>query len=242
MINQNINYDTLEISRYFKENRINWDQFYDSEKHVLEYISPKNDTEVLDIGCGCGGLGLALNQRFGIWNYTGIEINNQAAKEASRLYPNSKIINGDFLKLLNPTQHKFSLVTSLSCIDWNIEFKSMLDKAWLHVSGGGTLIISLRLTKEKGINDISKSFQFINYSGKKEGTIAPYIVLNHDELINKISSFNHLNSLYGFGYKGKPSPTAVTPYHEIFFGVYALTKNTKKFAKNKPTINLNYDL
>ena len=241
-MNRNIRYETPAIANYFQSNRIRWDQFYDSEKHIFEYISPNKDATTLDIGCGCGGLGLALNERFKIKNYTGIEINPQAAKEAKKNHPNSNIVEGDFLKPNSISNQKFKLVISLSCIDWNVEFHPMLNKAWSLVEPGGNMIISLRLTKDKGINDISSSFQYINYSGRKEGDIAPYIVLNHDDLIHDLRNFTNAKRIYGYGYQGSPSKTAETPYKKILFAVYAINKSLNDFEINNQILELNYKL
>ena len=54
---------------------------------------------VLDIGCACGGLGIVLKEKFNIDNYTGIEINHQAANYAKQINPDFQIIEGDFLEV-----------------------------------------------------------------------------------------------------------------------------------------------
>ena len=53
------------------------------------------DSKVLDLGCACGGLGLALKEKFQIKDYTGIEINYQAWKTAKILNPEGNFINID---------------------------------------------------------------------------------------------------------------------------------------------------
>ena len=60
----------------------------------------------------------------------------------------------------------------------------MFEKAWSLLKDKGTFVISLRLTAAKGINDINKSFQYINYEGKLSGEKAPYVVLNHKKWLN----------------------------------------------------------
>ena len=75
---KNILYTTEKISSYFSENRIRWEEFYPSERNLFESINISSSDEVLDIGCGCGGLGLALSEKFGISSYTGIDINSSA--------------------------------------------------------------------------------------------------------------------------------------------------------------------
>ena len=47
-------------------------------------VQTSGATSVLDVGCGCGGLGLALAERFGVSRYTGVEINAAAVAESAR--------------------------------------------------------------------------------------------------------------------------------------------------------------
>jgi len=72
---KNIVYKSSSLVEYFASNRIKWEQFYESERKLLGALQLNSDQQVLDIGCGCGGLGLALKEKFGINNYTGVEIN-----------------------------------------------------------------------------------------------------------------------------------------------------------------------
>jgi tRNA1(Val) A37 N6-methylase TrmN6 len=53
----------------------------------------------LDIGCGCGGLGLALREKFQVTEYTGVEINSLAARAGRELNPKAHILSGDFLEI-----------------------------------------------------------------------------------------------------------------------------------------------
>jgi hypothetical protein len=67
----NIDYKTGWLSEYFSAHRIQWDQFYPSEHTVIEALAPGVESDILDVGCGCGGLGLALRERFGVTRYEG---------------------------------------------------------------------------------------------------------------------------------------------------------------------------
>ena len=183
---------------------------------------------MLDIGCGCGGLGLALQEHFGGCNYTGIEINDQAAGYATSLNPKAKIYSNDFLAIdeseLRP--ESFDFVFSLSCIDWQLNLNVMLKKAWSMVKPGGYLVASFRLTQELSINDVKRSYQFINFEGKLEGEIAPYVVLNVKELMGMIRRLGAAY-VYAYGYYGAPNATVVTPFKEVCFGVFAIQKPNK---------------
>lgn len=223
---ENLVYGTAEIEHYFSQNRTRWAQFYESERRVIDKVWPNGDPAILDIGCGCGGLGLALKERFGASRYVGIEINEKAATTARRLNPAAKIITGDFLHLIGDvvTRESYDVVFSLSCIDWNMTFQTMLEMAWSAVKPGGIFLASFRLTAEVGIDDISTSFQYINYQGKREGEIAPYVVMNANALMRNFLTLDGLQRIFGYGYFGAPSITAVTPYSQLCFAVMALHK------------------
>jgi SAM-dependent methyltransferase len=138
----NIAYRTDELARYFSRNRIRWEQFYESERAILGRLGLKAGHSVLDIGCGCGGLGMALQDKFGVTDYTGVEINGAAAAAGRVLNPGARILEGDVLEVSGADLRGsvFDLVVSLSCVDWNVCFHDMLAAAWRHVRPGGFLV------------------------------------------------------------------------------------------------------
>ena len=219
---KNIKYTSKEIENFYKTNRINWDDFYHSEKFIFEKLNLNSNSKVLDIGCGCGGLGNALNEKFGVEHYTGIDINEQSIQTAEALFPNFQFVCADIL-MHDFGNHAFDFVFSLSCIDWNVEFHSMLSAAFKHIKPGGYFISSFRLTDKPSVKSLQGSYQFINFDGKLEGEKAPYIVLNVDELILEILTFNP-SQISAFGYWGKPSKSAVTPFEKVCFAVFCIQK------------------
>jgi SAM-dependent methyltransferase len=222
---RNINYRTDELVRYFAHNRIAWEQFYESERVIIGQLNLDRDRSVLDIGCGCGGLGLTLRERFGVRNYTGVEINPQAAAVGRSLNPEARILSGDILEVGagELSGSEFDVVFSLSCVDWNVCFDEMLAAAWSFVVPGGHLVATFRLTDGPGCNDLGRSYQYINYDGIREGERAPYVVLNAHELLRRLSDF-HPSEIRGFGYWGTPSKTAVTPYNRLCFSAFSIRK------------------
>lgn len=221
----NIAYQTDQLARYFTQNRVTWQQFYESERVVIDRLDLGSSHNVLDIGCGCGGLGLALRDQFGVENYTGVEINSLAADAGRIMNPGGSILCGDILDLSqNVLREKyFDVVFSLSCVDWNVRFSDMLAVAWGQVLPGGHLVATFRLTASEGCNDMKRSYQYINYDGVREGECAPYVVLNAKTLIQQLSSFNP-SKINAFGYWGGPSATAVTPYEKLCFAACSIQK------------------
>jgi SAM-dependent methyltransferase len=224
-MSRNISYRTDELVRYFAQNRIAWEHFYESERVIIEQLNLDGDRAVLDIGCGCGGLGLTLRDRFGVRKYTGIEINPQAAEAGRALNPDARILCADILEVGAGELRGsgFDAVFSLGCVDWNVCFDEMLAAAWSFVAPGGYLVATFRLTDGPGCNDLGRSYQYINYGGIHEGERAAYVVVNAQELLQRLSEF-HPSEIRGFGYWGSPSKTAVTPYDRLCFSAFSIRK------------------
>lgn len=222
---KNIVYQTDRIARYFTRNRVAWQQFYESERVIIEQLALDHHHRILDIGCGCGGLGMALRDQFGIENYTGVEINASAAEAGRIMNPKAQILHGDILDLSrNALRDKhFDVVFSLSCVDWNVRFSDMLAAAWNHVRPGGHLVSTFRLTVEEGCSDFERSHQYINFDGIPEGECASYVVLNAKTLIEQLIGFNP-SGINAYGYWGSPSTTAVTPYQRLCFSAFSIRK------------------
>lgn len=221
----NIAYQTDQLARYFAQNRVTWQQFYESERVIIDQLCLDRHHTILDIGCGCGGLGMALRDRYGVENYTGVEINELAANAGRMMNPEARILCGDILDLSQNTlrEKRFNVVFSLSCVDWNIRFSDMLTAAWNHVLPEGCLVATFRLTVEEGCDDIERSYQYINFDGVLEGERASYVVLNAKTLMQQLVSFN-TSEINAYGYWGAPSSTAVTPYERLCFAAFAIGK------------------
>jgi SAM-dependent methyltransferase len=238
-MDKNIVYQTDQIARYFAQNRISWVQFYESERQTIKQLQLGNQHTVLDVGCGCSGLGIALREQFGVEYYTGVEINAAAAKAGRAINPKVNIINGDILDLSKNSlkDKQFDVVFSLSCVDWNVRFSDTLATVWNHVLPGGYLVATFRLTPNDGCNDIGKSYQYINYDGIKEGELASYVVLNAKTLIDDLVSFDP-SEINSHGYWGTPSATAVTPYDKLCFAAFSVKKRLL-FEEETLRFNLN---
>ncbi len=221
----NIRYRSEEIERYYRTHRTSWDQFYPSEREILSRLSLDRTTTVLDIGCGCGGLGLALRERFDVTDYTGVEINSLAVATAAEMNSCARFIDADVLALSpeDLAEGAFNLVASLSCIDWNVEFDRMLEKTWRYVRPGGHFLSSFRIVAGEGACDMRRSFQYINFEGRREGEIAPYVVLNARDLFTRLRVLGPAG-IHAYGYWGSPSATAETPFDQICFAVVAIEK------------------
>ena len=221
----NIAYRTDELVRYFSHNRIRWSQFYESERAIISRLNLQAGRTILDVGCGCGGLGLALQERFAVTDYTGVEINLEAAQAGRAMNPAARILQGDILDLSRAELlgRQFDVVFSLSCVDWNVRFADMLSAVWRHVCPGGYLVATFRLSDAAGCDDMARSYQFINFDGARSGERAAYVVVNARVLMDALASFDP-SAIDAFGYWGAPSASAVTPYERLCFCAVSIRK------------------
>ena len=63
--------------------------------------------------------------------------------------------------------------------------------------------------------------------------------MNINEIIFTISKTLNVSEINSYGYWGKPSKTAVTPYNKIFFAVFSVKKYINNI--NNPGIIYNFD-
>lgn len=233
MTSKNTRYATDGVIQWLDGYRDKWDDFYRSEQWAFDKIASANGNSlgrVLDVGCGMAGLGVALAGRFQLKEYYGVDINPQniARAEANRPKIKAPVVLQccDMLEINGIPKASFDTVVSLSCVDWNIETRAMIDTCWTYVKPGGYFVMSVRLA-DKGINDVAQSYQIIKTNDKgKPAEVANYVVFGAKEFFESLKSFSpRPSNIYGFGYWGKPSDTAVTPYKELVFGVVIAQKS-----------------
>jgi SAM-dependent methyltransferase len=223
----NLEYKNKRFAKTYSFSRITWDEFYNSEKTVLEQLPFSYGDSILDLGCACGGLGLALKEKFNVSDYTGIDINLPAVQQGQKINPLAKLHHGDILDSKFDNLGTFDKVISLSCIDWNIEYDSMIDRAWRFVSPGGYLIISIKLTDQPSIKDITRAYQHVD--GEE---IAQYTIININEFMGKLVEFQSSNILAN-GYWGNVKSNTVSPYDRVCFSVFAVKKESSQAILTK---------
>jgi len=232
MFTKNIRYTTKEILEFYSVNRQKWEDFYPSERWILEKIASRNKSmgDVLDVGCACGGLGVALTEKFNLNSYTGVDIYREAIDWANvkrKLSVPASFIAGDILEMDLDIQ--YDTVISLSCADWNIETEKIIKVCWKKLNQGGKFVISLRLTNGMGMNDINKSYQYLCFDGTGDESYekANYVVFNVYGALGMFANLRPLpRHILGYGYWNKPSLSARTPYEKLAFVVFAVEKRS----------------
>lgn len=223
----NIRYNGPGLSDYYSHNRFKYSHFYPSERLALELVAPGPTTTILDIGCACGGLGLALNEQFGCWQYTGLEIHAHAAELGGHLVERfgGRVIAGDVLEgatLLEPAR-TFDLVVSLSALDWNEQIRENIRAAWKYVVEGGVLLMTMRLHPHICLEKIIDSCQSTTPSLGGGSELAPYIIMSVPKAVHFAKSLG-ATQVDVFGYWGSPSATARTSVKECIFAAAVLRK------------------
>lgn len=233
----NIVYKTSALVEFFNTHRYQWEDFYDSEKTIMDRIMRKKSTpfSVLDVGCGCGGLGRALSDRFTLSFYKGMDINRQniefaVVQTSKKIKCKNEFILEDVVKTKD--KKLYDMVISLGCVDWNVDTNEMINKCWERVAEGGYFVLSVRLTNQEGINDIKESYQKISRK-EDDNEVANYVVFNYSDILEKLSSLGNVKEIEGYGYWGAPSATAITKYDRLCFSVLAVQKGTGGGAKAK---------
>ncbi len=220
-----LTYSSEEAALYFANNRTHFDDFYNTEKTVLEFLvnfilNHVKPFQLLDLGCGAGGLGNALYERTGAnLSYTGIDINTQTIALGKKKFHHLNLLSGNFINYLNEEQYLVypDLVTSFSCIDWNTDFQLSLERIISYCKlAQSDFMFTFRASKE-GIDNIDESYQYVNYEGRKSGEIAAYVVLSFKQIRQIITSLSPSVVICQTTDRS-PSPTAVTPYKQLTFG------------------------
>ncbi len=214
-----------EVERFSKAHRVSWSQYYESERTVLARLGLTEASRVLDFSYDCGGLGLGLREQFGVHHYTALCARKHRAQTVGMLYPEARVVEGEIQSLAEETlqPEAYDLVAGLGATDTAGSLEALLRRAFSYVRPGGLFVSSFRLTDRGTVADPELSYQDLDAGAETGIERTPYVVLNVRELLAVLKKLGPAQ-VSGYGYWGKPSSTAVTPFQMVCFAVLAVRK------------------
>lgn len=230
------------LDEYYQQHRQTWDALYPSERWIFERVGANGSLgRVLDVGCAAGGVGRALAERFVIDHYDGVDVDADviAAAQARTFPVDTSFTCADIVTL--PASSSHDTVIALASADWSDNTQSILSACWGHARPGGTLIVSLRLTRQPTVANITESYQRIaTRSGEQRMS---YVVLNINDVLGMFADWHpRATRVLGYGYDGAPSASAITPFSTVTFAVFAVTKTESSESSSPPRIELHLPL
>lgn len=241
---KNIKYENEQFLKYYSKNRMVWDEFYLSERVIMERIIDRYEQEIsiMDVGCGCGGLGKALSEKFdNIGLYVGIDYDDKQieyAKEYNKLRIPFEYRSGDASTFKD--EKKYDVLISFGCVDCILDSVGFLKNCWDKVKPGGYMITSARLTENETINDISRAYQIADRKEKVN-----YAVFNWKDFFNMLMDLENNQEVEVYGYWHEPAPEiTVVEYERLCMSVFAIKKSLVAERKTTPIVKLElpYDL
>ncbi len=250
-----IKYKSNQLVNFYKENRINLEDLYPSERACLDVLNIKKDSKILDIGCAVGSLGWILKKRFKIQNYIGIDVNKQCIEYGNRqiqkkiikdLLTSFKLycLDVEEFRVTQFNNKLFDFIFSFSGLDWNTNCLEQLYLAYEMLSPGGSLVITFRCHPKLGISDIEKSYQvlkFKNLNSQTEFEKAPYNFSSGADLMTILEKLDPRH-VYANGYWSKIGENVHTFVESLIFVCAVITKKTNQNTTGMSKISLELDV
>jgi len=113
-----------------------------AKKRVQGWLPVDHSAAILDIGCGSGKL-LYLLRDLGYTNLTGIDLSPEQVEHARQQFPESTIIQGNALDLLEHLTSHYDLICAFDIIEHlnKDEIVSLLNLIYHALNPGGRLIL-----------------------------------------------------------------------------------------------------
>ncbi len=213
-------YTSSGLIEKYSIQRNRWEDFYESERRIMgKVFGSMSHFSLLDAGCGCGGLLKAIQDRFSIDSYHGVDINEEMIAYAKNRLDLGKPHSFNCMDICDLNGPQYDIVISFSCVDYNEDVFGMLNTCWGLVKRGGYLIASFRLTDQESI--LRDAYQTIDPYDERYN----YVVFNFSDLKSTLCSLLPCPSDFEcYGYWGAPSTTAVVARDRLCFSVFAIHK------------------
>jgi len=223
MSNNAESWNQPNVVSFFDNHRATTSDVYPSEWFFFKDQLRENMT-ILDIGCAQGGFAGIIGEHLSKFSYTGVDISREMITKASAKFPQHvfyHVNENDYSAISG----KYDMTLVLGILHLHETWRDTIKMAWKHTKS--VLILDLRETFEKTIEDKKKSYFAMNINGSNGdySEVLPYNVVNVGEALKTIVSIcSGLEKVSHFGYLQDPSNTVVTPINKIFANVYLIQK------------------
>lgn len=199
-----------EQSVWGQENSLD---FFSHERHSPEDLYPseriflpdavRKASNVLDIGCACGGFSAIMQSFNEQISYTGVDIIPDMLKRARREYSDASFAAAAGHQLPFADQF-FDLVHCSGATHLNSRYRELIADMWRVT--GDQLLFDLRLTEGPTMEGTFR----VDFDNNNKGDLLPYFVLNMDEmrdLIDNLADGPEHVSLKGYFHPASPNAT-----------------------------------
>lgn len=210
---------------YYLTHRDKISDLYPSEKFFLEEVLRKGKS-ILDVGCAAGGFSEIVKKYNKNINYMGVDISCRMITKAKKRFPDNNFFICDG-QVLDFADNSFDIVLCFGVLHMTENWRKLLREQWRVCRN--TLLFDVRLVEDKGVCDVSQSYQRLEFDGKWDGVSkAPYIVLNINQIIVLLNGLEpKVGNIKSYGYWHKVSKTTVSRYDTVCMSVFCLGKEGK---------------
>ena len=136
-------------------------QMQEDARHLLNLLCPKNDSNLLDLGC-CSGNSIGMVKEY-FSSITGVDMADEALKIAKKNYPDVTFICDDITQINSIEDNSFSHILSFGVLHYlsNTEIQSLLNTMYRVLKPGGKVVIGR-------VADAQYYDEYQKYRSKKE--------------------------------------------------------------------------
>lgn len=100
---------------------LKWQSQKAAEQRYREIIFLANfeGKDILDVGCGFGGIIPFISSKANTFSYTGIDLVDEFTREAEKIYPQHSFIRGDYFA--QPLKKKFDIIIANGSLNANLK-------------------------------------------------------------------------------------------------------------------------
>ena len=172
---------------------LKWQSRKAAEQRYKEIVSGVNfeGKDILDVGCGFGGIIPFIPSSVNKFSYTGIDLVGEFIAAAGKLYPEQVFIQGDYFA--RPLDKKFDIIVANGCLNANLKdnlrirkrairtmYKNAKEAVIFNMAGGYPQPKSAAKSNvwfadlkeiEKFCKGVSPKVTLINHPGRREFTV-----------------------------------------------------------------------